>query len=340
MTMTTWQFVVTALLAGFAVGCGGDGDKATETPPAAAAASVLIIRDTTIVATFDAVGLAEPVQQATLSTKLMGSVTAVLVREGARVTEGQTLARIDARDIDARQTQVEAGVAAADAVYQDALAQARRIRALYADSVATRYQLEQVETGLARAESGLRAAQASRAELDAVNDYATIRSPFAGVVTQRFVDPGAFAAPGTPVVTVMDASRLRVSVTIPTNVAAGLKPGHAIDGEIDGRPVRATIEGVVPSPAGGVYTVNAMVSNRRNEFLPGSSATLHVPAGQRVAVLVPEVALVREGDLTGVRIAGASGAELRWVKVGGAVGDRVEVLAGLRPGDVVHLRSE
>ncbi len=183
--------------------------------PAMSDAPTFTVRDTTIPAMFDAAGIAEPIARATLSTRLMGSVTEVLVREGDRVRSGEPLARIDARDVEARRAQVDAGIAAAEALYQDARTQADRFRALYADSAATRYQLEQVETGLARAEAGLQTARASRAELDAVGAYAEIRAPFSGIVTRRFVDPGAFAAPGAPIVEVQDASRLRVSVTLP-----------------------------------------------------------------------------------------------------------------------------
>ena len=134
--------------------------------------------------------MAEPVRRATLSTRLSGAVTAVLVQEGARVRQGQVLARIDDRDLRARQTQVEAGIAEADAVHQDAQTQARRMQALYADSAATRVQLDAAETGLARAEAAERAARGAAQELEATRDYAEVRAPFAGVVTQRFVDPG------------------------------------------------------------------------------------------------------------------------------------------------------
>jgi len=59
-----------------------------------------------------------------------------------------------------------------------------------------------------QAEAGLRAANASGAEVESVRDYAVVRAPFAGIVTRRFVDPGAFAAPGMPLATIQDASRL------------------------------------------------------------------------------------------------------------------------------------
>jgi RND family efflux transporter MFP subunit len=360
-------YIGITLLAGLVAGCSGHRESTRPEPPGRQVAEpTFTIRDTTITATFDAVGLAEPVQQATLSTKLMGSVTAVLVKEGDRVTPGTVLARIDARDLEAKRAQVDAGIAAAEAVYQDALAQARRFRALYADSAATRYQLDQVETGLARAQSGLRTAQASRAELEAVAAYAEVRAPFAGMVTKRHVDPGAFAAPGAPIAELQDASRLRISVSIPPAASARLARGQQVDADIEGRFAVATIEGVVPSSAGGVYMVNALVDNAKDQFPAGGSATIRVPQGTRSALLVPAKALVREGDLLGVRVRTGQGVELRWVKIsseyrvpsteyrsaeaGYAVpGTRyavrspegmVEVLSGLKAGDVVLLSEK
>jgi RND family efflux transporter MFP subunit len=358
------RYQTAAMAAGLLVGCaGGSREKpaavASGQPTAEATYSV---RDTTIAATFDASGVAEPVQKATLATKLMGSVTAVLVNEGDRVARGAVLARIDARDVEAKRAQVDANIAAADAGYQDALTQARRFRALYADSAATRFQLDQVETGLTRAESGLRAARAAREELDAVGAYSEVRAPFGGMVTRRYVDPGAFAAPGSPIAELQDASRLRISVSIPPTVGAGLRRGQRMDAEIEGRPAVAVIEGVVPSSAGGIYTVNALVDNARGWFPAGGSAAIRVPQGTRKALLVPVEAVVREGDLSGVRIRSGTGWELRWVKIsteyrvpstedkvpegespvrgtGHAVPSpgMVEVLSGLQAGDVVLL---
>lgn len=338
---------VALLVAGGLAACGGESpDRPIAQSPAGSTGATLAIQETTISATFEATGLAEPVERATLSTRLMGSVTQVLVQEGDRVRAGQVLARIDAREVEAKRAQVEAGIAAAEAMYADAETQAGRFRALYADSAATRYQLDQVETGLARAEAGLQTARAARSELDAVGAYATITAPFAGVVTMRYVDPGAMAAPGSPVVEVQDDRRLRIGVTVPPAVAQGLKPGMTIAAVVEGTSVPAVIEGVVPAPGGGVYTVNAMIPNPAGALLPGSSATLAIPTGTRSAILVPAGALVREGDLVGVRMRAGAGTELRWVRIGSmppltAPEPRlVEVIAGLRAGDVILSGSD
>ena len=301
------------------------------------AGHVIAVRDTTIPVVLEAAGIAEPVQHATLSTKLMGAVTAVLMREGERVQRGQILARLDASDIEAKRARAGAGIAEAEAMRQDALTQARRFRALYADSAATRSQLEAAETALARAEAGARTAQAAAREIEALGAYGQVRAPFAGVVTQRFVDAGAFVAPGAPVAAVQDASRLRIAVTVAPATATALEPGTRVPGTIERQPVMAVVEGVAPLPAGALYRVNAIVENAAGRHPAGGAATLRIPQGTRTALVVPRMALVREGDLTGVRVKTSAGLELRWVRLGNGTDEAVEVLSGLRDGDPVFV---
>ncbi len=108
----------------------------------------------------------------------------------------------------------------------------------------------------------------------------------------------------------------------------------AFAARVEGVAADATIEGVVPS-GGNLYTVNAIVANGSGKFLPGSSATLLVATGERHVVLVPTASLVRQGDLVGVRRRMNGTAELTWLRIGGVVGDRTEVLSGLAAGDSV-----
>ena len=283
-----------------------------------------------------AAGNADPYAEATVSTKLMGTVVSVAVREGDRVGAGAVLARIDARELTAKAAQVEAGVAEAEAMQREALTHANRMRALFADDAAPRAQLDAAETGLARAEAAVRAARAGASELAAVSTYARVTSPFAGTVIQRFVDPGAFAAPGAPLVTVQDASRLRVSVMVAPSAIRQLKRGDEINATIEDMPASAIVEGIVPA-GGSLYTVNAIVDNREGAFLPGSAATLLLPQAPRSAMVVPRSAIRREGDLTGVMVRSGETAELRWVRLAPAAGDSVEVLSGLRAGEAVRV---
>jgi RND family efflux transporter MFP subunit len=317
-----------------ATGCSSSPDAA-QAAPVRVSGSVYTVKATVIDATFEASGTAEPLRQATLSTKLMGTVDAVLVKEGDAVVAGQPLVRLDARDLAAKQNQLGASIADAEAQRREAATHAGRMRALYADSAATKAQLDAAETGLARSEAGVRAARAASAELDAMSSYAVIRAPFAGLVTKRFVDPGAFAAPGAPLIAVQDGLQLRVTANATPDMARSIHRGQTIGATIEGRPVGAIVEGVVPSSSANLYDINAVVANPGGHFLPGSTATLFLPMGVRHALMVPTAAVLHQGDLTGVTLRTAEGDQTRWVRLGVVAGNMVEVNAGLRAGDQV-----
>lgn len=299
------------------------------------ASTLLTIADTVITATFDASAIAEPVQQATVSTKLMGTVTEMLVREGDHVAPGQVLVRLDARELTARSAQVAASVADADAMVQDATANVKRMRALYADSAATRVQLDAAETAVIRATAGLNAARAAANEVAAMASYAVVRAPFGGMITARMVDVGAFAAPGAPLVTIQDASTLRIVASASGEAVRHVTRGQTLNAVVDGQPITVTVEGVVPGAGTNQFTVNATLTNRAAKFRAGSVATLSLPHGLRTTILVPQNALVREGDLTGVIVRTSRGDERRWVRIGVVVGNLVEVTSGLRSGDQI-----
>ncbi len=313
--------------------CGRDAAPPRETVPPATGQAVAVT-DTVAPAYFEASGTADPIARATLSTRLMATVLTVIPVEGAHVRRGDLLVRLDARDLDAKRTQAAAGVAEASAMHDLAAVTAARMRALYADSAAPKAQLDGAVAGLARAEAGLAAARAAAAELAATAAYADVRAPFDGVVTHRFVDPGAFATPGAPLLTVEASDRLRISASIPAGYARGLVPGKSIAARIDGTLFDATLEGIVSS-GGNLYTVNALLSNPGRAHLAGSPATVLVATGTRHLILVPTSALVRQGDMVGVRRRMNGAAELIWVTVGAEMGDRTEVLSGLAPGDSV-----
>ena len=325
-------------LAAFAAACGRPEPEALHQASQGAGAPPLAnVIDTSVTALTEAAGVAAPVQQATLSTRLMGAVTAVLVHEGDNVRAGQVLVRLDTRDVDAKAAQARAGYEAAQAQAAEAELYATRIRALYADSAAPKAMLDAAETGLARARAGLAAAEAQQREVGAVAGYGELKAPFAGTVTRRWVDPGAFAAPGAPLITVQDARQLRVTVTTTPALARGLRRGMTVDARIEDVPAAATIEGVAPMPGGGLYTVNALVADPAGRYAAGGAAALLLPGGARRTVLVPIAAVVHQGDLTGVRLWTGQATELRWVRLGATRGELVEVLSGLGGGEQVAI---
>ena len=312
--------------------CGGS-ESAPPPPVAAAPQGVeLEIAAAPRMSYLHAAGVVGPMAEATLSTKLMGSVTEVLVQEGDAVRAGQPLLRLDARDLSAQRARVEAAQMEAHAVLNEAQLHVQRMRALFADDAAPRAQLDAAETGYERALAGVAGARASAAELAAVASYAEVRAPFAGTVVRRMVDPGSFAAPGAPLLVVQDTRRLRVTAAASPDAVKGLARGAAVTAVIEGEAVPATVEGVVPAAA-GLFEVNAIVDNSAGLLPAAGAATLALPQATRTNVLVPLRAVRRQGDLTGVLLLRDDGVLTRWVRLGAIAGDSVEVVTGLRDGD-------
>lgn len=283
----------------------------------------------------EAVGTATPLLSATLSTKLMATVSAVHVQVGDRVKRGDLLVTLDVRDIDAKASQANGNLQGAEAMLADAEIQVARMRALFADSAAPKAQLDAAEAGLARAQAAVLGARGGVAEAAAVREYGAVRAPFSGEVTQRFVDPGAFATPGAPLIMVQQSGSLRVTALVPPAAAMRVARGANVDVSIEGIATTGTVEGVVAAPSGGVFTVNVIVVNRDRAFPSGGSATVLLPGGERTVRLIPATAVTREGDLTGVLVRANTVTERRWVRLGRTRGAYVEVLSGVDAGDVV-----
>lgn len=296
---------------------------------------ILVVRDSAAGGVLRASGTAEPVLRADLSTRLMGSVLVVNVREGDKVRQGQVLLKIDGRELASRSKGVESGIDAARSQLQLADISLRRVRSLRADSAVSQAELDRAEAQYKGARSALESLESQAGELRAVTGYATLLAPFDGRVVSRRVDPGAMASPGVPLLRVEDASRLRIRVNTAVEGATGLKAGQELTGTVGERIVQARIEGVVPSGSGNLVTVNAIVENARGDLPSNGTATLDLPIGGAHLRLVPTEALFREGDLIGVSVRTAKGDHRRWIRTGRDFGGQVEVLSGLREGDTL-----
>ena len=316
----------------------GCGESPAAEPPAVAGldpALIVVVRDTILPDIVEASASAGPLLEATLGTKLMGHVTDVAVRAGDRVEAGALLLRIDDRDLDARREQAQAALRSAEAARDEARLHAERLRALFADSAAARAQLDAAEAGLVRAEQAARAARAGTAEVESLTDYSTIRAPFHGTIVQRFVDPGALAIPGNPLIRIEDASKLRLLAPVTPGLAERVRRGATLEVSIEGVPASGKVEAIVPAPGASLVTVQVIVDNPQLRFSSGSAATISLPGEPRRAMLVPAEALVRTGDLVGVRIWAAGATTTRWVRLGREHGKHVEVLSGLTLGDSI-----
>ncbi len=264
------------------------------------------------------------VRRARIATRLSATVTAVHVQEGARVREGQVLVSLADPD-------VRAAVEAAEVALASATAHERRISELARERAATPSELEAAQAQRAQAKGAVAAARASLAHTE-------LRAPFAGVVQARRIEPGDLVGPGQPLVE-LEGDALELEASLSEEEARGLAVGQRVSFRAGDRDATAELTSLTPGGDALSHRrgLRARVVSAQEGLRSGTFARLEVPLSTTApaAVWVPRSAVVVRGDLTGVFVAAAGRAELRWIALGEAVGDHVPVRAGLAPADRV-----
>ena len=292
----------------------------------------------TIAVVTEAIGSVEPWIRVSPGTKILGRIDQFLVREGDRVWAGQVLVRLEKDDLEAAVAQARAAVAMSEANLQNARAQYDRMRVLQGRGSATAKNLEDATTGFRVAEASLAQSQANLAAAQVTLAYAEIRSPIPGGVASKMAEAGDMAAPGTPLLTVEDVSRVKVVVQVPESDVVGLSEGgparvriDVLEGTED-----AVIDRIMPEgdPASRTYRVQLVLDNPDGRIKSGMFARAVFARGDREALLVPPAAIIDRGQLRGLFVVDQGGlARLRWVRLGRDLEDGVEVLSGLGPGE-------
>ena len=304
----------------------------------------------------NAVGTVRAKESTVLSAQVTARVVAVLVHEGDTVRADQTLIRLDDEAARAEVTRAQASFAASQhqvevAKTQSALAAStlsryqilrdrKSVSPQEFDEVDRRAQAAAAELEAAQAQ--LSAAQAGAAGARTVVGYSVIAAPFAGIVTARHVDPGALAAPGTPLLEVDRTGGLQLQVTVDESLLRDLKPGSAIDASIpsaSAAPLHGRVAEIVPAADPTSHTFLIKIDLPVSPSLrAGMYGTAAVGAAARSAIAIPLAAVVTHGSIVSVWVLDSHHiASIRYITLGSALGKDVEVLSGLANGELVVL---
>ena len=303
-----------------------------------------------------------------VASRVMGPVVAVPVMAGDRVRAGQVLVQIDDAAAAADVRSAAAARVAADRQYARAQAEASaaasaatlarathaRIAALAARRSATAQELDAAlaaldaaEAQVAAADAGVAAADAARTRAVAGGDgaravaaWARVTAPFAGLVTETFVEPGAMAAPGSALVRVEDTAAFEVDVRLDESRAHWARPGDTVTvlvdvaGGIDERQGRITEVGRAAGVDTRAVTVTVTLETA-DGLRSGMFARVRLPGPAREAIVVPPSAVVRRGQLTSVFVVEGTTARMRLVRVAAADATGIEIVAGLAEGEQI-----
>ena len=285
-------------------------------------------------------GVVEAVQQAELSAQTSGRVTVVAADVNDRVVAGAVLLRLTAVEQQAGANTARAQLRAADAAAAEAQANYARYAALGDKQFVSRLQLDQARAARDAAVAGRDAARAQLAQAGQLADYTVVRAPFAGIVSARRVEPGESIAPGQPLMSMYAPGALRIEVQVPESDAVAIRAANKARVSLaDGRTVDAASITVFPAADPATHSVAVRVTLPDVDAAPAPGATAKVLfpiAGGGALPRIPRGALVQRGEITGVYVlADGKRLSLRQLRLGQRINEQVEVLAGLKPGEVI-----
>jgi membrane fusion protein, multidrug efflux system len=267
-----------------------------------------------------------PVNRATISTRMAARVEKVLANEGAKVRRGQLLVVLAADD-------VRAQLAAASTALANAEVYERRIADLVRSHAATPVELESAQAQRAQAAAAVAATKANLG-------YTQLRAPFDGTVQARRVNAGDFVGPGQPLVDV-EGAEMELQASLSEDEAAGLAIGQPVRFEANEQHGEAVLTALTPGGDALSHrrTLRAKISTKTAGvpiLRSGAFARITVPgAAPAKTTRVPQSAIVRRGDLTGVFVADNGRARLRWLSTGDVLGTDVVIRAGLSGSEAV-----
>ncbi|RSV44374.1 efflux RND transporter periplasmic adaptor subunit [Sphingomonas sp. ABOLE] len=265
---------------------------------------------------------------------------------GATVAAGTPLAQIDTPELDQQIGQARADLASAIANAGLAKSTAARWNDLLTTHSVSQQEADEKNGELAVRNAAVNGARANLNRLLAMKGFATIRSPFAGVVTQRAADIGDLVGPSSgnqqPLFSVADVRKIRIYVSVPQVYSSAIHPGLPATLSVPDYPGRSFTAQVVGqsgaiSPQSGAFQVQLVTDNPGALLKPGGYAKVGFNvAGQAGTVQVPASALVFRAEGARVALVGADGhVHLQAITIGRDLGPTVEVLGGLKPGDRV-----
>lgn len=345
---------------------------APETKPAApVAVSTVAVQAVDWEDSLDAPGTVRARTSALLTSRAMGYVVAVRPQVGDRVTAGQTLVELDAKELQAaiqgaraQLAEARQGIPEADSAIQGARAQVelaestlRRMKDLLDKKSISPQEYDEASARAKVAQSAEAMARAKRRQLDdkirqaeegvrgteVMASYTTVKAPFTGRVIARRVEPGALAAPGTPLLELEQEGGWRFEASIEESRLSQIKRGQTATIRLEAipQPLTGRVTEIVPSVEEASRTFLAKIdlpSHRdlRSGLFGRASFATGAP---RSVLTVPAETVITQGQLQSVMVADNGIARSRLVRLGAAREGRLEVLSGLQPGDrIIHPR--
>lgn len=269
------------------------------------------------------------INQVDFSSETSGRVLQILVKEGDHVSSGQELAIIKADALGLDLENAQAG-------YESALKEKERFESAFKTGGVTQQQLDQVKLALKNAESRLEQVKLRYSDT-------RIKSTINGFVNKRYVEQGAFVAPGSPLFEIVDVSKLKLEIAVNESQIARIKLGDKVTVKASAIPdqeFEGTVRFIAVKANNSLnFPVEIEINNDSRKSLKAGmfgTALFKTNASEEPLIVVPRTAFAGSVNSKEVYVVNSNGkAILRKVTPGRIEGDLVEILDGLKQGELV-----
>jgi membrane fusion protein (multidrug efflux system) len=274
----------------------------------------------------EAIGTTRANESVTIAAKLTDTISKVNFEDGQLVEKGDVLVELTNREQSALLDEAEANL-------QDARNQVRRLASMAADNLVPLSELDGAEARLA-------ATEARYQSIIARLEDRLIRAPFSGLLGFREVSEGTLVTPGSPITTLDDISIIKLDFSIPEVHLDLVRPGLNLIAEssaFTGRTFKATVRTVASRVDENTRAaiVRAHIENPDLILKPGMLLTVHLTTATRLALMVPEAALMQRASQAYVFTIEDGRASMRQIRSGVRRAGWVEVESGLSESEAV-----
>ena len=309
------------------------------------AADLAVARGESVAATLTLAGLLQPLAESVLTAEVEGRIDAVLARPGETVKAGQVLARMDTGDLEARLAEQRANLAASRVQLDLAEKAQRRNEGLRERNFISASGLDASRGTLDANREALRAREAQLALARQALSKAVIRSPQAGIVAERAVQPGQHVASNTRLFSIVDLAEVEFAASVPVGQVGAVRVGQNVSLVAEGAddaPISGRVERIAPTAdaATRMIPIYIRVANADGRLRGGMAARGYLRLGEVAdAVTLPREALRGGAETPTVLVIAQGRAEMRAVQVGlvDEVGGRMEIKSGVKAGETAIL---
>jgi len=282
-------------------------------------------------------GTVEAVNQATVSAQTSGRVAEILYDVDDFVEAGAPIMRFTDNEQRAALSSARGALQEAEARAAEAESEYQRIATMFENGTVAKARYDQAQANRNAAAARLDSARAGIVNAEEQLQYTIVRAPYAGIVSQRHVQVGELVRPGAALMSGLSLEHVRVVVDVPQSMLEPIREIGKANVYVDERAIVAESLTFFPvaDAATNTFRVRATLPAGSVALYPGTFVKIGFVVGETERLLLPVSAVVQRSELTAVYVVGDDTVTLRQIRTGRRYGERIEVLAGLAPGEVL-----